>query len=260
MKELKVAIIQADLVWENVDENLKRFTQKINELESNIDLIVLPEMFSTGFSMNPEKYFEPMQGKSMTWMAEMARTKNCVITGSLIIKDNNQYYNRLLWMRPDSTYTCYDKRHLFRMQNEHEHYSMGLERIVIELNGWRICPIICYDLRFPVWSRNRNDYDLLICVANWPQARNFAWKSLLVARAIENQCFVVGVNRVGNNDKGVPFSGDSVIIHPLGNSIVTTNPSEEAVAVATLNGNELVKLRESFPAYLDADRFTIDNS
>jgi omega-amidase len=256
-KNLSVAIIQADLVWENPAQNLMKFSKEIESIKEDTDLIVLPEMFTTGFSMNPEKLAESMNGASIEWMKKEAKKKNCYTTGSIIIKENNDYFNRLIWMRPDESYEIYDKRHLFRMSDEHQHYTAGIQNLIIELDGWRIKPLICYDLRFPVWSRNRKDYDVLLYIANWPQSRSFAWKTLLTARAIENQAYVIGVNRIGKDGKGTSYSGDSCIIHPTGSTLSSVEPSKSGIAYANLQMEELEKLRQTFPVFMDSDDFTI---
>ena len=257
MQDLRVSILQSNLHWENVDANLNMFSSQILAIEQDVDLIVLPEMFNTGFTMNSEELAEPMNSISMLWMLEMAKAKNAVITGSLIIKEDDRYFNRLIWMRPDGTNEYYDKRHLFRMMDENSHYSAGNERLVVNLKGWKICPMICYDLRFPVWSRNKNDYDCLLYIANWPTPRIEAWNTLLRARAHENQAYVIGVNRVGGDPNGTLFSGGSVIIDPKGATICETALGQEQVRSATLSYSELQDFREKFPIGLDADSFEI---
>ncbi len=289
MTDLKITIIQSNLFWENKEMNLNMFSQKINAITESTDLIVLPEMFTTGFNMNPEKFAEPLNGTTVNWMKEKAKEKNCVITGSFICEENKRYFNRLVWMNADGTYNTYDKRHLFRMANEDSHYSIGQKKIIVELKGWKICPLICYDLRFPVWSRNkltignwqlankknesqlhdeninpqsaaRNqhyDYDLLIYVANWPEVRSYPWKSLLIARAIENQCYVVGLNRVGNDGNEIYYSGDSSVINAKGEIISKIEAHSESTETITLNYCELEEFRKMFPATLDADNFEI---
>ena len=282
MNDLNITIIQSNLHWENIPDNLSMFSQKISNINESTDLIVLPEMFTTGFSMNAEKFAETMNGATVNWLASESRKKNCVITGSFICEEKGNYFNRSVWMRPDGTHEIYDKRHLFRMANEDHHYSAGNDKIIVELKGWRICPLICYDLRFPVWSRNykrtangdqaiekKQDtilhqninpqymYDILIYVANWPERRNHAWNTLLMARAIENQCYVVGVNRVGNDGNAIEHSGDSVIINAKGEIISKNNSHKEFVETVTINLEELEKFRTVFPAILDADDFFI---
>ena len=268
-KDLKIAFIQTALHWENVDANLKMFTQKIEGITSPIDLVVLPEMFTTGFSMKSAELAEKMNGKAMQWLAGTASKINAVVTGSVIIEEEGNYYNRLIWMRPEGTYETYDKRHLFRFANEDEHFSAGVKRKIIELKGWRICPLICFDLRFPAWSRNMDwisgnnakepVYDCLIYIANWPEARNSAWKTLLQARAHENQCYVIGVNRVGEDGKNIVYSGDSAVINAKGETLSTTNPHEENIEIITLSYKSLTDFREKFPVSLDADSLKIES-
>jgi omega-amidase len=257
MENLTVSIIQTNLFWENKAENLFLFDKKLSEIEPNTDLIILPEMFNTSFSMNSKQMAEKMDGKTMQMMAEWAKQKNSVVTGSLIIEEDHKYYNRLIWMYPDGTYKHYDKRHLFRMANEHQHYAAGSNKLIAELKGWRICPLICYDLRFPVWSRNMNDYDCLIYVANWPERRNHPWKSLLTARAIENIAYVIGVNRIGLDGNGMSYSGDSAVIDFKGESISKTLAHEESLETVVLSYSALKEFREQFPAWMDADCFEL---
>lgn len=271
MDDLKITIIQSSLHWENKEMNLIMFSQKINDIKESTDLIILPEMFTTGFSMSPKKFAEPMNGATVSWMKEKAKEKNCVITGSFICEENGKCFNRLVWVNPDGSFSTYDKRHLFRMANEDAHYSAGQKRIVVELKGWKINPMICYDLRFPVWSRNKlvqgskvdknpqYEYDLLIYVANWPEVRSYPWKTLLLARAIENQSYVVGLNRVGNDGNKIYHSGDSAVINARGEIISRTKAQEESTETITLNYSELLAYRKSFPAMLDADAFEIIN-
>src|SRR5574337_503960 len=219
MENLNITLIQSNLHWENIDKNLQQFSEKMATVKEPTDLIVLPEMFSTGFSMNSKNLSEGMNGKTLLWMRKHCKEKGCAITGSVIISENGNYFNRLIWMWADGSYEIYNKRHLFQMANEDNYYTPGKYRKVVELKGWKICPLICYDLRFPVWSRNTwkktskfikdggreiiAEYDVLIYVANWPERRAHPWKSLLVARAIENQSYVIGVNRVGSDGNGV---------------------------------------------------------
>ncbi len=269
MNDLKITIIQSNLHWENKEKNLNMFSQKIDDISVSTDLIVLPEMFTTGFSMDPKKFAEPMNGKTVNWMIEKAKEKMCAITGSFIFEEAGKHYNRLVWVNADGTYSTYDKRHLFRMANEDGCYTSGKNKIIVELKGWKICPLICYDLRFPVWSRNkwvkgstddlnpRYEYDLLIYVANWPEIRSFPWKTLLLARALENQCYVVGLNRVGNDGNQIYHSGDSAVINAKGEIISETKAHEESTETITLNCSELSAFRKLFPAILDADTFGI---
>jgi len=258
-KDLKVTIVQTNLAWENVDANLSSFSQKLESLEpSSTDLIVLPEMFSTGFTMNASAVAEPMNGKAVEWMAKTAAQKNCVLTGSLVIKDDGNYYNRLIWMRPDGMHETYDKRHTFRMAEENKTYASGDKKLIVELAGWKICPLVCYDLRFPVWSRNTGNYDCLIYVANWPERRSYAWRHLLIGRAIENQSYVVGVNRIGKDGKDIDYSGYSVVLNAKGEPISNTKPNTESIETVSLSYKELENYRKEFPVSLDADKFSIE--
>jgi omega-amidase len=242
------------------------FSRLLSQVPANIDLIVLPEMFSTGFTMRPEQVAENLEGDTLAWMREEARQKACVITGSVVLKEGAQYVNRLIWMCPDGTFQWYDKRHLFRYGNEQEHYQAGTEKLLVELKGWRVCPLICYDLRFPVWSRNRwkqqdnksqAEYDLLIYVANWPERRSHPWKTLLMARAIENQAYVMGVNRIGNDGNGIYHAGDSAILDFKGELLSKPNTGLECIETAVLSANQLTEFRNSFPAGMDADAFQL---
>jgi predicted amidohydrolase len=254
---LRVTLVQSDLAWQDPAANRSAFARCFRGLIGHTDLVVLPEMFSTGFTMASAELAEDMEGPTVTWMREEAAVTGCVITGSLIVRDDGRYFNRLVWARPDGTLGCYDKRHLFRMAGEHQHFSGGSQRVVFDLKGWRVCPMVCYDLRFPVWSRSRGDYDLLLYVANWPARRRAAWQALLRARAIENLCYVVGVNRVGKDGNGASYVGDSVAIDHLGDPL-TNERSGEFVETAVLDREVLNAWRESFPAHLDADRFTLE--
>lgn len=259
MKDLKITFIQTGLYWENVDWNLELFSKKIESIEEKTDLIILPEMFTTGFTMQPELLAEGMNGKAVAWMKAQAQKKQCVITGSFACEENGNYYNRLVWMRPDGSYSTYDKRHLFTMANEDKHYTAGSKKIIEEINGWKICPLICYDLRFPVWARNKNEnrYDLLIYVANWPERRNHPWKTLLLARSIENQCYVAGVNRVGNDGNEIYHSGDSAVINFKGEVISTSPAHEECIETVVLSHADLEDFRKQFPVLNDGDEFSI---
>jgi omega-amidase len=273
--ELKITTLQLDLVWENKTQNL----QKINEILRGVgktDVIVLPEMFTTGFSMTPEKWAEPMSGDTFNWLKAKALELDAAITGSFICEESGHYFNRLIWMQPDGSFFKYDKRHLFSLAGEHQHYKAGSERITIEWRGWQVCPLVCYDLRFPVWSRNSPNYhiqdifnentegvhntphyDVLIYVANWPAIRNHAWKSLLVARAIENQSYVVGVNRVGYDGNKIWHSGDTSIIDYQGGIIFDTTEKEN-ISTTILNSGDLSKFRHKFGFLNDQDSFKIN--
>jgi len=253
---LRVTMVQPDLAWQDPQENRRRLARHFGGLAGHTDLIVLPEMFSTGFSMDAEELAEDMDGPTVGWMREEACALGCAITGSLIVREQGQYYNRLLWVRPDGSVAHYDKRHLFRKAREHERYAQGQRRMTVELKGWRICPLVCYDLRFPVWSRSRGDYDLLIYVANWPSRRKLAWSTLLRARAIENLAYVVGVNRVGRDGNGAQYAGGSVAVDFLGQPLSDEHDGDD-VETAVLDRAALDAFRESFPAHLDADAFEL---
>lgn len=266
MTNLRVSLLQTSLFWEAIDQNLEMFTRKIRAIQEPTDLIVLPELFSTGFTMNNRPVAESMKGKAVSWMKQMAKEKNAVITGSLIIEEKKKIYNRLIWMTPSGKFKTYDKRHLFRYAGEQNHYSGGKKKLVVELKGWKICPLICYDLRFPAWIRNqvkskkgsgRLEYDLLLFVANWPERRNHPWKTLLVARAMENQCYVAGVNRVGNDGNNIYHSGDTALINFKGEVISTLPAHEEKHETITISYADLVEWRKMFPAWMDADSFKI---
>lgn len=262
---LRVTLVQTHLQWHDPPANRARFEQLLTPLTGTTDLVVLPEMFTTGFTMAASEVAEPVNGPTTRWMQSMAARMQAVVTGSIVTRDGTHYFNRLLWVRPDGSYTFYDKRHLFRMAGEQEHFSVGTKPLIVELQGWRICPLICYDLRFPVWSRNRLDaargpgalgYDVLLYVANWPQRRRHAWRSLLTARAIENLSYCLGVNRIGNDATGVAHTGDSAAIDFLGEPL--TAPSEaEFVTTVALSRDALQAFRRKFPAQLDADEFDL---
>lgn len=255
MDNLSVALVQQIIEPNAPEQNLARYTEALAGLQTPVDLIVLPEVFTTGFCASARQYAEAVGGRAYQWMQRQAQQYNAVVTGSLVVKEGDQYFNRLVWMRPDGSYSHYDKRHLFRMAGEHNRYVMGSERVLVELNGWRILPLICYDLRFPVWSRNNNDYDLALYVANWPSARALHWNRLLQARAIENLSYVLGVNRVGMDEAGQHYAGDSSIFGPAGELIVTSQEAD--VLVVELYAKNLIEYRKKFPAHLDADAFTL---
>jgi len=290
MPPLTITLIQPDLRWEDKAANLERLGARIDAIEGKTNLVILPEMFSTGFSMRPEALAEPMNGPSVAWMQQTAARKKIILTGSLIIEEKGRYFNRLIWMLPNGQYGTYDKRHRFAYAGEHEHYTAGHKRLIASVNGWKVNLLVCYDLRFPVWSRqqlqgpfeppestepsasdqalplpgNGNspaapepEYDLLVYVANWPERRSHAWKTLLQARAIENQAYVVGVNRVGNDGNNIYHSGDSMIIDPLG-EVLYHAPKEESIFTSTLQPEKLEEVRTRFPFWQDADRFTIE--
>ncbi len=257
MDNLKITVFQGYLFWENIDKNLQNISLKLSGIREKTDLIILPEMFNTGFSMNAGALAEPMEGKTMAWMHTVAKKYDCVVTGSLIIAEGSNYYNRLIWMQPNGDYKHYDKRHLFALGKEHDTCTAGTDKLIVELKGWKICPAICYDLRFPVWLRNVKDtYDLLLIVANWPERRALHWRTLIPARAVENQCYVIGVNRVGHDGNEVYHSGDSTCIDPNGN-VVYYKRDEEDVYTFTIQSHELIKARRAMPFLRDADDFNL---
>jgi omega-amidase len=269
MSKLHVTCIQSALHWEDKDANLKMFEEKIRAIEGYTEIVVLPEMFSTGFSMNPELYAETMDGPTVSWMKKLSAEKRVIITGSIIIREGEKFYNRLIWMLPTGNYGVYDKRHLFGYAQEDTHYAAGHKRLVASVKGWRVNLLVCYDLRFPVWARQTNsffnaidttepEYDLLIYVANWPEKRSHAWKTLLQARAIENQCYVIGLNRTGSDGNEILYTGDSMIIDPLGEVLATNNGSEVNLS-AVLEKQHLLDVRAKFPFLKDADKFIIEN-
>lgn len=262
MNDLKVTSIQSDLIWENPIANLDRFSQKIDSIKDTPDVIILPEMFNTGFSINPQKCAESMDGITMNWLTAKASERNCVITGSILIKEEEFNYNRMIWMRPDGSFDTYDKRHLFRMSDEYKIMDCGYQRTVVEINGWKINLLVCYDLRFPVWARNTYrdaayEFDAMIYVANWPASRSHIWQTLLRARAIENQSYVIGVNRVGDDGFGTPYTGDSMFIDPLGYIISQLNPNQETISTSILSVQTILDFRKSFTVGLDWDAFDL---
>jgi omega-amidase len=262
MQDLNVCLIQSDLVWEDKTANLLLFEQTISGIEGSPDLIVLPEMFSTGFSMNVKLCAEQEQDKTLRWMQMMASLKSCVLAGSLMISEDKQLKNKLFWVHPDGSYQTYDKKHLFRFAREDEHYQAGTSRIITEVKGWRFLPLICYDLRFPVWTRNTYkegiyDYDCLLFVANWPERRAHHWKSLLVARAIENMSYCIGVNRIGIDGQGIPHSGNSMVVDPLGQVTGALEDKQEGLIQCVLQAETLITWREKFNVAMDWDDFKL---
>ncbi len=262
MPPLSFTLIQTALHWEDKKANLAMLEEKINSISTATHIVVLPEMFSTGFSMKPEQLAETMEGPTVQWMKKVAAQKKVVLTGSVMIEEEGRYYNRLIWMLPNGQTGIYDKRHLFAMGSENEHYSSGRQRFIASVNGWKINCAICYDLRFPVWARQQKggdtdfEYDVLLYVANWPDRRNGAWKTLLQARAIENQCYVVGVNRVGPDGNGVAHTGDSMVCNALG-EVLYHKAGEEDIFTITLQKEELDAVREKLPFWKDADPFLL---
>lgn len=254
---LRVSALQFNLVWEDKAANIQAIEKFWNELPADRHLIVLPEMFSTGFSMRPSEFAETMDGATVQWMRKRAVQSGAYIAGSLIIQENDSYYNRLICVTPLGDTMQYDKRHLFSMAGEEQYYSAGKSRDCWNILGWRILPQICYDLRFPVWSRNDQDYDAVLYPANWPERRNEAWKTLLRARSIENQAYVVGVNRIGLDGNDVDHSGDSVILSPLGAALSELKPHQEGWLHAEWKREELDHVRKAFPFLRDRDVFSV---
>jgi predicted amidohydrolase len=272
MSSLTFTLIQTSLHWEDKKANLQMLEEKINAIQEKTQVVVLPEMFSTGFSMKPEQLAETVDGETVAWMKRMAAEKRIILTGSVIIEEEGRYYNRSFWMLPNGQYGYYNKRHLFAFAVEDKHYTAGTERFIASANGFKINLMVCYDLRFPVWARQQTslqhpdseaetpapelEYDVLIYVANWPERRNTAWKTLLQARAIENQCYVIGVNRVGNDGNDIPHSGDSMVVSPLG-EVLYHKAHEEDIFTITLQKEELDEVRRKFQFWRDADSFQI---
>ena len=268
MSTLTITTIQANLHWEDKAANLQMFEEKIRNIKEKTEVVVLPEMFSTGFSMQADNLAETMDGPTVEWMKKLSAEKRIILTGSLIIEEEGHFYNRLIWMLPNGQYGVYDKRHLFAYGSEDQHYTSGNKRLIASVKGWKVNLLVCYDLRFPVWSRQtppppegvegrpEAEYDLLIYVANWPERRNHAWKTLLQARAIENQCYVVGVNRVGTDGTSLNYSGDTMVVDALG-TVLYTKAHEEDVFTITLQKESLDETRNKLPFLKDADRFII---
>ncbi len=262
MQDLNISLVQTNLEWENPKQNLENFQVRLNKITNNPDIIILPEMFNTGFTMNVKKCAEKEDGRTVTWLKEQTQRKNCIICGSLLIEDEDRFYNRMFWMNPDGTFETYNKRHLFRMADEHMIMSQGNTKKIVEFDGWKINLQICYDLRFPAWSKNNyNDgnyeYDMLIYIANWPKVRNYAYKSLLLARAIENQAYVIWVNRTGEDGNGVLYSGDSMVVDPYGKILELAEESSEEIIHSSISYEKLKNYREKFNVGLDWDKFDI---
>ena len=261
MSTLTITGIQTMLHWENPAANRDMFEEKIKSISEKTEIIILPETFSTGFSMKPKELAETMGGETIGWMKKVATEKKSILTGSVIIKENDNYFNRLIWMLPNGQYGSYDKRHLFNYAGEGKEFTSGTKRLIASAKGWKINLLVCYDLRFPVWARQQTheegaEYDLLIYVANWPERRNHAWKTLLQARAIENQCYVVGVNRVGNDGNNIYHSGDSMVVDPMG-EILYTKAHEEDIFTVTIQKEKLEEVRAKLPFWKDGDNFMI---
>ena len=269
MQSITITIVQTNLLWENKTANLLMLEEKIKNIPDKTEIVILPEMFSTGFSMKTNKLGESMSGETMQWMKRISAEEKIILTGSIIIKEENNFCNRLIWMLPNGDYGFYDKRHLFGFGKEDEYYSPGNKRLIAQVKGWKINLQVCYDLRFPVWARQAHslmaraggeaaEFDLLIYIANWPERRSHAWKTLLTARAIENQCYVVGVNRIGKDGNEIYHSGNSMVIDPLG-EVLYHKADEEDIFTITLDKEYLQKVRQQFPFLKDADGFVINN-
>lgn len=253
---MRVALIQSAIIWEDPQANRTYFETEINTISEAIDLIVLPEMFSTGFTMNPSAIAETMQGETVSWMQSLAKAKNVAITGSVVIEESANYYNRMLFIFPSGEIQHYDKRHLFTLAGEDKVYTKGTQKLIIDYLGWKICPFICYDLRFPVFSRNTDDYDLLIYVASWPKVRINAWDTLIKARAIENMSYAIGVNRVGEDNNGYQYTGHSQLVDYLGEYLI--EPTEaKGILVAILDKSKMLEVRKKLPFLSDKDVFEI---
>lgn len=264
MQTMRISIVQSKLHWESPSANQQMFAQKLADLKGKTDLVVLPEMFTTGFSVTAKHLSEPMDGPTIAWMKALAKDLDAGVVGSFNCTEEGRYFNRLVFMRPDGTFDFYDKKHLFSLTNEHEHFNAGRKRLTLEWRGWRFCPLICYDLRFPAWSRNipgdfisglEHYYEVLIFVANWPVKRAHQWKSLLTARAIENQSFAVGVNIVGTDGNGLEYSGDSTIVDYSGQPLVQLPNGVEDIKTIELSKDDLIQYRQQLPFLADADRF-----
>ncbi len=256
---MKIALIQTTLAWENPMENRSHLAQKINGFIEDVDLIVLPEMFSSGFTMNPKAVAETMQGETVSWLQHLAKAKNCAITGSLVVEENGNYYNRLVFVFSNGEIKDYNKRHLFTLAGEDQFYIAGKDKLIIEYKGFKICPLVCYDLRFPVFSRNVEDYDLLIYVANWPKPRINAWDILLKARAVENMCYTIGVNRIGTDGNNHEYVGHSQVVDFLGNYLIESQETD-GVFMVELDKSKLLETRNKLAFLDDKDVFEIRNS
>ncbi len=256
MQNLNLTLLQMQLHWHDAAANRQAAEKLIESEAPNSDLIVLPETFTTGFTMEATAMAENMQGDSVNWLLQQAAVHGTDICGSLIVEEDGKHYNRLLWAQPDGSLHGYDKRHLFRMVGERDNFTPGRKRLIVEVSGWRVCPLICYDLRFPVWSRNRGDYDLLLYVANWPAARRSAWETLLPARAVENLCYAAGVNCTGEDDNGVKYAGGSMVADYLGHKLACAD-TQPTVLNVELSMEKLLRYRKKFLAWKDADDFTL---
>ena len=258
MDSIRISIIQTDIVWENKQENLRLLREKLLPLRGTTEIVVLPEMFSTGFTMKSRELAEPVSGITVRILKELAADFQLALCGSFICSERSNYYNRAFFITPEGEEFYYDKRHLFRMGNEAEYFSAGNNKLIISYRGWNICLLVCYDLRFPVWSRNvNNEYDLLIYMASWPQARRLAWDTLLCARALENMCYVCGVNRIGVDGNKLIYNGGSVVFSPKGEPLASVPDGEEGIETVSLSLISLQQLRDKFPVWKDADAFRL---
>lgn len=256
MRNLTVSLLQTDLHWKDPEQNHALYADLATQIPPSTQLLVLPEMFNSGFTMETNAVAQSMDGPSLAWMRDLAQRHSVTVTGSLVIAEDGQFYNRLIWMPPSGEASSYDKRHLFRMAGEHEHFAAGKSRHIFQLGDWRVCPLVCYDLRFPVWSRGINEFDLLLYVANWPAPRRSAWQSLLPARAVENLCYSAGLNRIGTDGNGIEYAGDSGAWDFLGKTMADGGNQPGVISVE-LNGARLSRYRDKFPAHLDADQFSV---
>ena len=258
MSKLYITIIQSDIHWQNIDANLEMFAIKIENISNKTEIILLPEMFTTGFTMEAKKFAETMEGKTMTWLKNISAKKRAIISGSFIVVENDNFFNRLVWMQPDGKYFFYDKKHLFTLAKENETFTAGNKKLIVSVNGFKICPLICYDLRFPVWARQQKniEYDVLIYIASWPQKRILAWDTLLKARAIENQSFVIGVNRVGIDGNNMDYNGKSTVINPLG-EIIYLQENDEDIITIIIDKDEIEQTRKAIPFLEDIDTFEL---
>ena len=254
---LKITILQSAIIWQDNNQNLHQFSEKIKKIESETDIIILPEMFTTGFSMEPQKNAEKMNGKTIQWMQNISKQKNCAIAGSVIIQEEDKYYNRFLFVHPSGKINQYNKRHLFTLAGEDKIYTSGSEKVIIDFKGWKICPLICYDLRFPVWARNIENYDILLYVANWPKPRINAWDSLLTARSIENMCYTIGVNRVGLDANNYEYPGHSAVYDVLGKKLTRENSNKETIEMITLSKSHIEINRRHLGFLNDRDSFNL---
>lgn len=256
MQALNVTLVQADILWEDKKANLRKLENLLAPEKGKTDLVVLPEMFSTGFTMNSVSYAEDPGGSTLVWMQEQAEKLRSVVTGSFIVKEGAHYFNRLHWVLPGGEYKTYDKKHLFSMAGEDKHFTGGNEKLLVDLKGWKMCPMVCFDLRFPVWVRNKEDYDGLIFIANWPQKRINHWHNLLIARSIENQCYTIGLNRVGKDGNGICHNGSSMVVDPVGEKLLQIQHVEQVSKIA-LDYDTVTKTRRHMPFLKDRDLFTL---